>query len=135
MRSRGSDLPTACDLTKANGLSSLIAVNNGGQVAGLANLVYAGDLQGNLWRVDISNPNPALWAVSVLFEAYDAVTGGNRQPITTKPVASLNPRFPQVLGTMVMFGTGQFLGVPDMTNENVQSIYGVYDPPGAKPRR
>jgi type IV pilus assembly protein PilY1 len=124
-------LPTACDLTKANGLSSLIAINNGGQVAGLANLVYAGDLQGNLWRVDISNPNPALWAVSVLFEATDP--GGNRQPITTKPVATLNPRFPQVLGTMVMFGTGQFLGVPDMTNEQVQTIYGVYDPPGGQP--
>ena len=31
---------------------------------------------------------------------------------------------------MVMFGTGQFLGVPDMANENVQTIYGVYDPPG-----
>jgi type IV pilus assembly protein PilY1 len=123
--------PTACDLTKANGLSSLIAVNNGGQVAGLANLVYVGDLQGNLWRVDISNPNPALWTASVLFEAYDAAA--NRQPITTKPVASLNPRFPQVLGTMVMFGTGQFLGVPDLTNENVQTIYGVYDPPGGNP--
>ncbi len=116
-----------CDLTTANGLSSLIAVNSGGQVAGLANIVYAGDLQGNLWRVDISNPNPALWSVTVLFQARDA--SGNKQPITTKPVASLNPRYPQVLGTMVMFGTGQFLGVPDLTNENVQTIYGIYDPP------
>jgi type IV pilus assembly protein PilY1 len=116
-----------CDLTTANGLSSLIAVNSGGQVAGLANIVYAGDLQGNLWRVDISNPNPALWSVTVLFQARDA--SGNKQPITTKPVASLNPRFPQILGTMVMFGTGQFLGVPDLTNTNVQTIYGVYDPP------
>ncbi len=117
----------ACNLSAANGLSSLIAVNSGGQVAGGANLVYAGDLQGNLWRVDISNSNPAFWAVSVLFQARDA--SGNPQPITTKPVASLNPRYPQVLGTMVMFGTGQFLGVPDLTNQNVQSIYGVYDPP------
>jgi type IV pilus assembly protein PilY1 len=127
-----ANVPAACNLTKANGLSSLTAVNSGGEVAGLANLVYAGDLQGNLWRVDISNPNPALWAVSVLFQAADATTGGNRQPITTKPVVSLNPRFPQVLGTMVLFGTGQFLGVPDLTNQNVQTIYGVYDPPGGQ---
>jgi len=127
-----ANVPSACDLTKANGLSSLTAVNGGGQVAGLANLVYAGDLQGNLWRIDISNPNPALWAVSVLFQAADATTGGHRQPITTKPVVSLNPRFPQVLGTMVLFGTGQFLGVPDLTNQNVQTIYGVYDPPGGQ---
>jgi type IV pilus assembly protein PilY1 len=120
-------VPTACNLAVANGLSSPIAVNSGGQVAGGANVVYAGDLQGNMWRIDVSNPSPALWAVSVLFQAVDAA--GNRQPITTKPVASLNPRFPQVLGTMVMFGTGQFLGAPDISNSNVQSIYGVYDPP------
>jgi type IV pilus assembly protein PilY1 len=127
-------VPTACDLTSPNGLSSPIAVNSGGQVAGGANIVYAGDLQGNMWRIDVSNPNPALWAVSVLFQARDAL--GNKQPITTKPVATLNPRYPQVLGTMVMFGTGQFLGVPDIANTNVQSIYGVYDPPagyGATP--
>jgi type IV pilus assembly protein PilY1 len=120
-------VPTACNLTLANGLSSLIAINSSGQVAAGANLIYAGDLQGNMWRVDISNPNPAMWAVSVLFQARDA--SGNMQPITTAPVASLNPRFPQVLGTMVMFGTGQFLGLPDIANANVQSIYGVYDPP------
>jgi type IV pilus assembly protein PilY1 len=118
---------TACNLSASNGLSSLTAVNSGGQVAGYANIVYAGDLQGNMWRIDISNSNPTNWAVSVLFQARDAL--GNTQPITTKPVATLNPRYPQILGTMVLFGTGQFLGVPDLSNENVQSIYGVYDPP------
>jgi type IV pilus assembly protein PilY1 len=118
---------TACSTTAANGLSSLIAVNTSGQVTAAANLVYAGDLQGNLWRVDISNSNPALWVPTVLFQARDALN--NRQPITTTPVATLNPKFPQVLGTMVLFGTGQFLGQPDVANENVQSVYGVYDPP------
>jgi type IV pilus assembly protein PilY1 len=118
----------ACNLSASNGLSSVIAVNSGGQTAGGANLVYAGDLQGNLWRVDVSNAIPSNWAVSVLFQARDA--SGNPQPITTKPVASLNPKYPQVLGTMVMFGTGQFLGVPDLSNEKTQSIYGIYDPPG-----
>jgi type IV pilus assembly protein PilY1 len=120
-------VPTACNLAVANGLSSLIAINSSGQVAAGANLIYAGDLQGNMWRVDISNANPALWVATVLFQARDG--SGNMQPITTKPVASLNPKFPQVLGTMVMFGTGQFLGLPDIANANVQSIYGVYDPP------
>jgi type IV pilus assembly protein PilY1 len=120
-------VPAACNLALANGLSSPIAVNTGGQIAGGANLIYAGDLQGNMWRIDISNANPALWTVSVLFQAVDG--SGNRQPITTKPVATLNPRYPQVLGTMVLFGTGQFLGVPDIANANVQSIYGIYDPP------
>jgi type IV pilus assembly protein PilY1 len=120
-------VPTACNLSVSNGLSTVIAVNTSGAITSTANIVYAGDLQGNLWRVDISNANPALWAATVLFQARDS--SGNMQPITTKPVATLNPRFPQVLGTLVMFGTGQYLGVPDIANGNVQSIYGVYDPP------
>ncbi len=62
-----------------------------------------------------------------MFQARDAL--GNPQPITTSPVASLNPRYPQVLGTMVFFATGELLGVPDLADVNVQTIYGIYDPP------
>jgi type IV pilus assembly protein PilY1 len=120
-------VPTACNLAASNGLSTVIAVNSSGALAGFANIVYAGDLQGNLWRVDVSNANPALWTVTVLFTATDSL--GNRQPITTSPVASLNPRYPQVLGTMVFFATGQLLGVPDLANVQKQTIYGIYDPP------
>ncbi|MGD0501949.1 MAG: PilC/PilY family type IV pilus protein [Steroidobacteraceae bacterium] len=120
-------VPTACNLAAANGLSTAIVVNSGGVLAGFANLVYAGDLQGNLWRVDISNTNPTLWTVSVLFQARDS--SGHVQPIETSPVATLNPRYPQVLGTMVFFATGQFLGTPDLSNTHTQTIYGVYDPP------
>jgi type IV pilus assembly protein PilY1 len=84
-------------------------------------------LQGNVWRVDITNADPTMWAVSILFQARDA--SNNVQPITTTPVVSLNPRYPQVFGTMVFFGTGELLGIPDLTNTNTQTIYGVYDPP------
>lgn len=120
-------VPAACNLSASNGLSSVIAINSSGVLANSANLVYAGDLQGNLWRVDISNANPASWVVSVLFQARDSL--GNMQPIETAPVATLNPKYPQTLGTMVFFATGQFLGIPDLTNANLQTIYGVYDPP------
>jgi type IV pilus assembly protein PilY1 len=120
-------VPTACNLAASNGLSTVIAVNSGGQLAGYANIVYAGDLQGNLWRVDVSNANPALWTVTVLFQARDPL--GNPQPITNSPVASLNPRYPQILGTMVFFATGELLGLQDLANRNVQTIYGIYDPP------
>ncbi|MDP9084392.1 MAG: PilC/PilY family type IV pilus protein [Pseudomonadota bacterium] len=120
-------VPTACNLSASNGLSSAIAVNSGGQIAGYANIVYAGDLQGNLWRVDVSNASPALWTVTVLFQATD---GANQpQPITTAPTATLNPRYPQYLGTMVFVATGELLGNPDLSNGQVQSIYGIYDPP------
>jgi type IV pilus assembly protein PilY1 len=119
-------VPTACNLSASNGLSTVIAVNSSGQLTQYSNLVYAGDLQGNLWRVDISNPNPTLWHVTVMFQARDA--SNHAQPITTSPVASLNPRYPAVLGTMVFFVTGQLLGTPDLASTQVQTIYGIYDP-------
>ena len=120
-------VPTACNLAVANGLSSAIVVNTSGQSSAFANMAYAGDLQGNLWRVDISNPNPASWAVSVILKAKDSA--GNPQPITAAPVATLNPKYPQIAGTMVFVGTGQLLGIPDLSNTHTQSIYGVFDPP------
>jgi len=115
-----------CNLAVTNGLSSVSVVNSGGQLAGIANLVYAGDLQGNMWRVDVSNANPGNWTVSVMFQARDSVLN-NPQPITVTPAVSLNPRFPQLLGTMVYFGTGQLLTLADLTSTQEQSVYGVYD--------
>jgi type IV pilus assembly protein PilY1 len=120
-------VPTACNLAVANGLSSAIVVNTSGQSSAFANMVYAGDLQGNLWRIDISNPLPTSWVVSVLLQARDSL--GNAQPITAAPVATLNPKYPQVAGTMVFVGTGQLLGIPDLSDLNVQTVYGVFDPP------
>jgi type IV pilus assembly protein PilY1 len=119
-------VPTACNLAVANGLSTVIAVNSSGQLTQSSNLIYAGDLQGNLWRIDISSPNPTLWMVTVMFQARDA--SSNAQPITTSPAATLNPRYPAVLGTMVFFVTGRLLGTPDLANTQVQTIYGIFDP-------
>jgi type IV pilus assembly protein PilY1 len=92
-----------------------------------ADTVYAGDLQGNLWRVDITNTTPSLWKVKVIYQARDA--SGNIQPITTTPAVTLNPSFPAMMGTMVMFGTGQLLGFGDLTTTKTQTVYGIYDPP------
>jgi type IV pilus assembly protein PilY1 len=65
--------------------------------------------------------------VSVLYQTRDAL--GNIQPITTTPAVTLNPQFPQLLGTMVFVGTGQMLGVGDLSTTGVQSLYGIFDPP------
>ena len=114
-----------CNAALANGLSSVAVVNNGGQLAGPANVIYAGDLQGNMWRVDVSSASPSAWTATVLFQARDA--GGNPQPITEAPAVSLNPRYPQLKGVMVFFGTGQLIGIGDLGNTQTQSVYGVYD--------
>jgi type IV pilus assembly protein PilY1 len=125
-------VPSACNAAVANGLSSVAVVNSYGQVSAPANVAYAGDLQGNLWRVDVSDANPANWVVSVLYQALDP--GGASQPITTVPAVTLNPKFPNVLGTMVYVGTGELLGVADLSPTQIQTMYGIYDPPsGATP--
>ncbi|MBV9317952.1 MAG: pilus assembly protein PilY, partial [Gammaproteobacteria bacterium] len=125
-------VPTACNTAVANGLSSVAVVNSYGQVSAAANVAYAGDLQGNVWRVDITDANPANWIVSVMFQATDP--GGAPQPITTVPAVTLNPKFPNLLGTMVYVGTGQLLGIPDLSTTQTQTLYGIYDPPtGATP--
>jgi type IV pilus assembly protein PilY1 len=125
-------VPAACNTAVANGLSSVAVVNSYGQVSAAANVAYAGDLQGNVWRVDITDPNPANWIISVMFQATDP--SGAPQPITTTPAVTLNPKFPNLLGTMVYVGTGQLLGIPDLSTTQIQTMYGIYDPPtGATP--
>jgi type IV pilus assembly protein PilY1 len=119
----------ACNSAAANGLSSVTVANADGLLSAPITQVYAGDLQGNLWAVDVSSTNPASWAVRLLFQARDG--SGNVQPITTAPVVTLNPNYPTQIGSFVMFGTGQFLAATDLTNAQTQTAYGVWDKPGA----
>ena len=75
-----SVMPNPCVATLPNGLSSPVAINSGGALALPDDTVYAGDLQGNLWKVNISSANPTNWTVQLLFQARDALN--NKQPIT-----------------------------------------------------
>lgn len=110
-----------CDSAKANGLSSPVAVSPDG--SGLVTMVYAGDLQGNLWRIDL--PATGSWSGTQVFKAKDSL--GNPQPITTMPVITLHPNAPQMAGNLVLFGTGRFLGAPDIADTSQQSVYGIWD--------
>ncbi|MBU6421123.1 MAG: pilus assembly protein PilY [Gammaproteobacteria bacterium] len=115
----------ACNPALPNGLSGVTVINNVGVIGAPATTVYAGDLQGNLWKVDISNADPKNWVVTLLFQARDSL--GNPQPITDTPVVTLSPAFPSAPGTVVYFGTGQYLGTPDITDVHTQSFYAVLD--------
>lgn len=119
--------PSACSNLLPQGLSSVAVANqNGFQGAPITN-VYAGDLQGNMWSVNVSDPNPTNWTVRLLFQAKDS--SGTVQPITTPPVVTLNPNYPRIPGLFVMFGTGQLLETSDLLNTQTQTIYGVLDKP------
>ena len=119
----------ACLTTTPNGLSSVVVANSGGNVSQPVDTVYAGDLQGNLWKINVGNANPSSWTVTLLFQACSATTcsSSNRQPITVTPAVSLAPSFPGVIGDVVYFGTGQYLGVPDQTTTQTQSFYAILD--------
>ena len=92
-------------------------------------VAFAGDLDGNLWRYDLTDPNPANWSVTLLFKPD---TAGN-QPITSMPRLFPDPvtnRF------IVVFGTGKYLGSNDKSSSGVatQSVYGIRDTAGTKAR-
>jgi type IV pilus assembly protein PilY1 len=112
----------------ANGLSSPtpVDVNQDGKV----DFVFAGDLQGNMWKFDLTAEDSTQWTVAYadgdspqpLFTARGPA--GTTQPITTKPEVMLHP---EQHGLMVLFGTGKFLGDSDFTDNSPQTIYGIWD--------
>jgi len=118
-----------CSATKVQGLSSVAVGTQDGIQGQAITQVYAGDLQGNLWAVDVSNSSPAAWTPRLLFQARDS--SGNPQPITTKPLVTLQPIYPRLQGLFVMFTTGQFLTSADLTSTQLQTVYGVWDKPNA----
>jgi len=116
--------------SKCNGLSTPIAVDI--DVDDKADYIYAGDLQGNMWKFDISGKTVSDWKVEFsdgtnpqpLFQAKDSL--GNPQPITVKPAAAKHCNS-NVKGPIIVFGTGSFNTVSDFSNSTTQSIYAVWD--------
>jgi len=110
-----------------NGVAALTLVNASGMYSAPADRIYAGDLQGNLWRIDIASPDPSAWAVATIFRARDA--DGLAQPIVAPPAVSFVPGFPRQVGDFVLFGTGSpaLDKPPGGGRYPVQSLYGVVD--------
>ncbi len=118
---------TGNDLSSAyNGLGQIAVIDRDGD--GLADTVYGGDLQGNLWKFDLSSSSTAAWNVAFgnvpLFRATDG--GGMRQPITGDIEVASGPGG----GVSVYFGTGRYFAEGDNLvppAPQIQSLYGVYD--------
>lgn len=129
------DLATGNQIAKLRGNDGNTAYNGLGQIAvidtdgnGKADTVYGGDLQGNVWKFNISSPTPASWSVAFgntpLFTATDA--GGKRQPITGDLDVAAGPSG----GVSVFFGTGRYFADGDNLvppSPDIQSLYGVTD--------
>ena len=114
-----------------NGLATPAAVDFNQD--SVVDYVYAGDLQGNMWKFDMRDAAPANWVSAFtvssnpapLFTAMDPAATPVAQPITSKPEVGRGPRGQ---GMVVLFGTGKFLEQADKTPTQTQTFYGILDP-------
>jgi type IV pilus assembly protein PilY1 len=122
---------------QSNGLSAprLIDVNGDGKM----DIAYAGDLQGNFWKFNLTHTSDALWGVSTwagetttcknatnctpLYVAQDGATPANRQPITSAPMWLSHP----LGGVQLLFGTGRNIQDVDRSNTAAQTLYSIWD--------
>ncbi|HEZ0446348.1 TPA: pilus assembly/adherence protein PilC [Neisseria meningitidis] len=94
------------------GLSSPTLVDK--DLDGTVDIAYAGDRGGNMYRFDLSSQDPKQWSVRTIFS-------GNK-PITSAPaISQLKDK------RVVIFGTGSDLSEDDVDNNDMQSIYGIFD--------
>ena len=97
-----------------NALATPLAIDTDSDA--MVDVVYAGDLQGNMWKFDLSAKNPGQWKVDYkLFQAS--------QPITAAPDAGEHPNG----GFMVFFGTGKYLEPSDVGTAPGNTMYGIWD--------
>ncbi|MGE8236724.1 MAG: pilus assembly protein [Stenotrophomonas indicatrix] len=118
--------PTGAAYANRNGLINVATValkNNDG----ITDTVYSGDMQGNLWKFDLSDTNPANWGVALGgAPLFTAVRNSKPQPIMGGIEVTRGPSG----GVSLFFGTGQYFAADDnavSSSSPVQSLYGVWD--------
>jgi len=105
-----------------NGLGQPTAIDT--DLNGVVDTVYAGDLQGHLYRFEIGDANPNNWRAVKLFTATADGTTQTRQSITTAPTVT---KVPNQEGFIITFGTGSFITEEDGLSTTIQSVYGIWD--------
>ncbi|MDO8703485.1 MAG: PilC/PilY family type IV pilus protein [Sulfuricaulis sp.] len=123
--------PTTGD---SNGLSTPAVLDKDGDY--IADYIYAGDLRGNMWKIDVTSSNSSSWGSfytgggnpKPLFKATDGTSATTVvQPITERPEISDQPTGQG--GYMVYFGTGRYVAATDNTAaaSPIQTFYGAWD--------
>ncbi len=111
-----------------NGLSEAAVVDIDDD--SIADYVYAGDLQGNLWKFDLTSASASTWAVANSVPLFTACAGNscsssNFQQITSKPQVGRHPSG----GYLIYFGTGKYIevGDNDVLSQHDQTFYAIWD--------
>lgn len=113
-----------------NGLSGLTLVDTDGDFR--VEVGYAGDLKGNLHRIDFSgalgDSAPTLADTKLISVGVVSTGSGDEyhKPITTSPDVGRHPNG----GYLVYFGTGSLLSSADAGDSHTQSVYAIWDKPG-----
>lgn len=127
------DIPTTgCAISPMTDPCGLAQISSyvASDVDNTAEYVYGGDLNGNLWRFDLTANSKAGWNVAKFATFRDGASTLQTQPITTAPELAM------VSGKrMVFVGTGLYLGATDIPgsaganrfSSQTQTIYGVKD--------
>lgn len=89
---------------------------------GTADAVYAGDMLGNVWRLDVRAPTGAFPAPERIALLRDSA--GDVQPITTRVRVEYCPK---TLDRFVMVGTGRLLDGTDIGITQKQNLYAFKD--------
>jgi type IV pilus assembly protein PilY1 len=88
--------------------------------------IYAGDLNGNFWRWDVSDPNPGNWKTVLFAQLTDP--SGVAQPVTTAPQIEID--ILNATDRWVFVGTGRLLHSDDLTiptPEQIETMYAMRD--------
>ncbi len=111
-------------LTTPNGLATPYPIDVNQDY--VIDYIYAGDLNGQLWKFNLTNSSPSTWTGSAFFEAKYSTAGD--QKITTMPVVGPHPDGIDH-GVLIYFGTGKFLEPNDNTTIGAvtQTFYAVLD--------
>ena len=94
---------------------------------GTADAIYAGDLLGNLWRLDVTSTTGTYGDTGKLVKMAvltDASTLPSPQPVTTRPAIEVSPTSKK---RYVMVGTGRLLDVSDISSTQGQTFYAFTD--------
>lgn len=102
-----------------------------------ADLVYAGDYYGNLWRISLKEygDTSALDAVRLYEGELQTVgTGANAVHVPVHPITGgVNATYHPARGQMVLFGTGKYFLEGDnaafSSGDPVNSFFGIWDDP------
>ncbi|MEP7296029.1 MAG: PilC/PilY family type IV pilus protein [Burkholderiales bacterium] len=91
---------------------------------GTIDAVYAGDLLGNVWRLDLTATSGAYPAPTKLASLMDPSVSPKPQPITARPLIEIHPTMKK---RFVLVGTGRLLDSSDISNVQPQTFYTIAD--------